>query len=384
MYKIKQFITSIRACLKKHFVYRHTPLCGIFNTNSLDAARCAALIWFELPIKFNVHPEKNIFQARSGSQTCLRAASRYIGPGLLSAILCIIFLIGNSVRSASLSSGILLPDSEAGLFSWSGEEVNKTDGAIFSLMKQEGLNALYQNFSSKNSRQTQMSIFVEMAMEQDIVVYDLTGDASWGLDPSGERLCEAVRETASYNRRIRRKFLARRAADGKPWDVIPQLAGIVFDVEPYTLEEWEKAPDEVMESFVFGMKEAYALAKDYHLEVIVCVPWYYEDKGQKEELEELIKNGCDRIAVMNYYRGAEIKNIATELELTKKYGKDLITIYELQKADESSVKEINTYYDLGLDGLKRNYSDVRDAYPGQPISIALHDYSALKEVLKNE
>lgn len=280
------------------------------------------------------------------------------------------------------STGQPPPPSAAGLFSWSAETVNKTDGELFKLMKEQGLTVLYQNISSKNSRQEQMSVFVESAMNEGITVYYLTGDASWGLDPDGDRLCEAVKDAVAYNRRIKRKFLARREADGKQWSTIPQLAGIVFDVEPYTLKEWDENPGKVMDNFVSGMKEAYALAQDYGLEVIVCIPFHYDNKGQQKGLEELIKNGCDSIAVMNYYRGAEVKNIATEVELASKYGKGLITIYELQKADGSSVKEINTYYNSGLAALERSYQNVLEAYPNQTISIAYHDYKALKEVLK--
>ena len=280
------------------------------------------------------------------------------------------------------STGQPPPPSAAGLFSWSAETVNKTDGELFKLMKEQGLTVLYQNISSKNSRQEQMSVFVESAMNEGITVYYLTGDASWGLDPDVDRLCEAVKDAVAYNRRIKRKFLARREADGKQWNTIPQLAGIVFDVEPYTLKEWDENPGKVMDSFVSGMKEAYALAQDYGLEVIVCIPFHYDNKGQQKGLEELIKNGCDSIAVMNYYRGAEVKNIATEVELASKYGKGLITIYELQKADGSSVKEINTYYNSGLAALERSYQSVLEAYPNQTISIAYHDYKALKEVLK--
>lgn len=280
------------------------------------------------------------------------------------------------------STGQPPPPSAAGLFSWSAETVNKTDGELFKLMKEQGLTVLYQNISSKNSRQEQMSVFAERAMEEGITVYYLTGDASWGLDPDGDRLCEAVKDAVAYNRRIKRKFLARREADGKQWSTIPQLAGIVFDVEPYTLKEWDENPGKVMDSFVSGMKEAYALAQDFGLEVIVCIPFHYDNKGQQKGLEELIKNGCDSIAVMNYYRGAEVKNIATEAALAKKYGKELINIYELQKADGSSVEEINTYYNSGLAALERSYQSVLEAYPNQTISIAYHDYKALKEVLK--
>ena len=300
----------------------------------------------------------------------------------ISVLLCAALLMGVPVYAANPAEMPPPVPESAGLFSWSAEPVNTTDGELFRLMKEQGLTVLYQNISSKNSRQEQMSVFAETAMEEGITVYYLTGAPSWGLDPEGTRLCEAVEEAAAYNRRIKRKFLARREADGKQWSTIPQLAGIVFDVEPYTLKEWDENPSKVMDSFVSGMKEAYALAQDYGLEVIVCIPFHYDNKGQQKGLEELIKNGCDSIAVMNYYRGAEVKNIATEVELASKYGKGLITIYELQKADGSSVKEINTYYNSGLAALERSYQSVLEAYPNQTISIAYHDYKALKEVLK--
>ena len=316
----------------------------------------------------------------AGVQTCSRASprrGRYV-----SILLCAMLLLEGPVYAAKPAEKPSSVSGAAGLFSWSAETVNKTDGELFKLMKQEGLNVLYQNISTKNSRQEQMSVFAESAMEEGITVYYLTGDPSWGLDPDGDRLCEAVKDAAAYNRRIKRKFLERREADGKPWTTVPQLAGIVFDVEPYTLEEWDKDPGKVMGSFVSGMTEAYALAKDYGLEVIVCIPWHYDNKGQQKVLEELIQNGCDSIAVMNYYRGAEIKNIATEVELVQKHGKGIITIYELQKADGHGVKEINTYYNSGLTALKKSYARVLEAYPEQTISIAYHDYRALKEVLK--
>ena len=180
----------------------------------------------------------------------------------VSALLCAALLLevpGNAAMPAEKQTA---DSGTAGLFSWNAETVNKTDGALFKLMKGQGLTALYQNISSKNSRQEQMSAFVESAMDEGITVYHLTGDASWGLDSNGERLCEAVNEAVAYNRRIERKFLARRATDGKPWNTIPKLAGIVFDVEPYTLKEWDRDPEKVMERFVSGMKKHTHWRKD--------------------------------------------------------------------------------------------------------------------------
>ena len=56
--------------------------------------------------------------------------------------------------------------------------------------------------------------------------------------------------------------------------------------------------------------------------------------SQQKGLEELIENGCDRIAVMNYYRGAEIKNIATEVDLVQKHGKGIMFSVRLPPGQE--------------------------------------------------
>ena len=46
-------------------------------------------------------------------------------------------------------------------------------------------------------------------------------------------------------------------------------------------------------------------------------------------LEQIVKEGCDGIAVMNYNRADEYGQMETEVELAEKYGKKVICIYEL-------------------------------------------------------
>lgn len=303
---------------------------------------------------------------------------------ILPAVLCVLLVVG---LLYDRSKPICLPPSdvplsvpsESGLFSWSSEMVNQPEGDLFPLMKQMGANVLYQGFSAKSSPE-QMASFLEKAMTEGVKVYQLTGTRAWGLDPEGTKLCQAVETAADYNRKTENLFIEQQG--GRiPQDNIPRLTGIMFDVEVYLLDEWDEDPDKVMNDFVSGMKKAYTLAKGYGLEVIVCVPWYYDKKGQTEGLEELIRDGCDAIAVMNYYRGAEVKNIATEVKLVSKYGKELITIYEMQKADGRGIKEVNTYHDRGLDAVRENYSNLLRAYPGESIPIAYHEYRALRELL---
>ncbi len=313
-----------------------------------------------------------------------RASLPLIG-GLLFVVLLLVLLLFRTpcfILSPDDTPLAAPPDgADAGLFSWSSTTVNESDGDLFPLMKQEKMNVLYQNFSSKTSNPEQMTAFLETALEEGITVYHLTGHSAWALDPEGKKICEAVETAALYNQQTEQTFLEWRKADGKSWDTIPRLNGIMLDIEPYTLDEWDEDADAVMDSFVSGMKKAYTLAQAHDLQLILCIPWYYEKKGQQEGLEELIANGCDSIAVMNYYRGAEIKNIALETTLVQKYGKGIITIYELQKANGRGIKEINSYHDLGLYAARENFAAVQAAYPEQTISVAFHHYRVLEEVL---
>ena len=139
-----------------------------------------------------------------------------------------------------------------------------------------------------------------------------------------------------------------------------------------------------MDSFVAGMKTAYDRAKGYGLEVIVCMPYYFDSKGFERELETLIRSCCDKAAVMNYYRGKEIEHVETEAALAEKYNKELLSIYELKAPGTHGLTEKNTYYEEGLEAVEENFLQLKDAYPDQTIAMALHDFEALEEVLGRE
>lgn len=260
------------------------------------------------------------------------------------------------------------PESSGGaLFSWSTGIV-ADPGRLFQVMKEQKLNVLYQNFSRDLDEESIVS-FLSNAEEQGTDVYFLTGDPQWALQPEGNTLCEEVDRMAEINRTL----------PGK------KLKGILIDVEPYLLDEWENgSAQEVMDSFVAGMKTAYDRAKGYGLEVIVCMPYYFDSKGFERELETLIRSCCDKAAVMNYYRGKEIEHIETEAALAKKYNRELLSVYELKAPGTHGLTEKNTYFEEGLEAVEENFIQLTDAYPDQTISMALHDFEALEEVLGRE
>lgn len=255
------------------------------------------------------------------------------------------------------------------LFSWKAFEVLEGRMELFETMKAHKLNTLYQVFSSKLEEDDIIS-FLEEAAEDNINVYFLEGSPEWALEEEVESMCLSVDRALEIN---------GQAGEAKG------VKGILFDVEPYLLEEWEeRGPKEVMNSFVKGMKTAYQKAHEGGLEVIVCIPYFYENLGVSEQMEALIKSCSDSVAVMNYYQEKEIEHLKTEAELSDRYGKKLINIYELQAPGEHGLKDDNTYYEEGMEGVEENFASLRKTFSGQNISIAIHEYKALLEVTGRE
>lgn len=300
------------------------------------------------------------------------------------AVAAMLFCVSGCGRQAE-------PESKDALFSWRSAAVTQEREALFSTMQKQKLSVLYQDFSSSLFEED-ISGFLEAAAEGGIEVYLLTGDPAWAEENSGY-LCREVERAAAINEAVavsqaakkeesQKQAPAKQPSARKEQDI--RLAGILFDVEPYLLDEWEDNRRAIMDSMIRGMKSAYELAQENGLELILCIPYYYDTKGLESCLETLIKDCCDSVAVMNYYREKEARHMETEAAFAKQYGKPLITIYELKAPGTHGLVEENTYHEEGLLAVRENFERLRNIYEGQPLSMAFHDYEALKEVMEHE
>ena len=271
-----------------------------------------------------------------------------------------------------LSAGALLWHQEArqemaggrkGLFCWDTPEA-KSAQWLWALTRRCGVDELYAAFPGEAEEQ---EAFLLAAQAEGLKVYWLTGDPSWAADPEG-------------NEMLRQAEWAGTLRTAHP----ETLRGIVFDVEPYLLDEWDGDADALMRSFASAAQCAYERARQLGLEMILCVPYYYDTSGHAGALETLISSACDRVAVMNYYREDEAGHIETEAACAQAHGKGLIHIYELQPPGEHGLQAINTYYGLGADALRQSFRALRQAYPQLALDVALHDAEALAEVMDDE
>lgn len=278
------------------------------------------------------------------------------------------FLLGFLIMSLILFSQDIQAKEASNkvVFSWKTDAVNKGGQELFELLESVGANVVYQNISADTKNKT-IKKFLKNAYKRDISVYLLVGQPDWVLDDDKAPYMEEVKRIEKYNKLVKQK---------------ETIKGIVFDVEPYTIEEWDIQKEVLMENYLSAMKNTYKEAKKKKISMVACIPYFYEELGMKAELKDLMKNACDEVAVMNYYRGKEIKHIKTEAKYALKYGKKLINIYEFQPSGTHGLIEQNTYYDLGLKAAEKNFKKMKKKYKKQDISMGLHDAETLKKLVQ--
>lgn len=255
------------------------------------------------------------------------------------------------------------------LFSWKSSEIREGREEMFQTMQEMNLNTVYQHFS-RRLKQEEIETYLLEAESKNIEVSFMDGSSKWALEENAEHAIKSIERVIEINKNL-------HTSKG--------IKSIIFDIEPYTLKEWNTSTrEEIMEKFVSGMKHAYNKAKDNNIEIIICIPYYYDTMGLSLQLEELIEKGCDKVAIMNYYKKREAKHIQQEVEFANKYGKEVINIYELKAPGTHGLIEKNTYHNDGIKAVEESFINIKRDLPNKDISIAFHDYRAVKEVLDRD
>ena len=271
---------------------------------------------------------------------------------MLIIILCLAILI--------FGIFIYMQHHKAGIFSWDADyiiHVSENDEAL-----PRTIGEIYQMFDPDSDKE-EVAAFAKYMSDNDISVYSLSGERDWYMPGSSEYMLYELRRVDEYNALL---------------DEPDRIRGVVFDIEPYVLPEWENSKSEIMEQLINELGIVYSQRGS--LEVLICIPYYYDDMGLSDSLEKLIGECCDGVMVMNYYVGNETPNIQTECELCRRYDKRLINIYELQKPDANvGIGEINTYAGRPHDNLLLSITDIICHYHYDKMSFAFHELGAFEE-----
>lgn len=214
-----------------------------------------------------------------------------------------------------------------------------------------------------------VKLLFEFAKRENIdsyIVYDENyDDQSENL----HRIKELIDEVYEYNKNSKYK-----------------IDGIAIDSEFHTLESYRELNKdgqiEVFKSYVNAMKQAHNYAAERNIKYVACIPVWL-DKLDKSQLEELIKNGCDYVQLMNYTKSSMIKNIEDEISIAKKYNKPIENIAELQKPGPHEVTDAITFYNDGLDACTNKFKEIDDTYDYDLLTFSYHYYKPVSELAKN-
>ncbi|MEG0228601.1 MAG: hypothetical protein RR446_07680 [Lachnospiraceae bacterium] len=253
-----------------------------------------------------------------------------------------------------------------GMFEWR-EETIENPKSVQMLIQDLNITKWYQEFPEDWDEKA-VSEFSGHLHEQEVEVYALFGAVEWGYESDGATLISHLKQVVEYNQTAQK--------DAK-------IKGVMIDVEPYISRKWKKNKEENMKTYVEGMRRAYQFVEGQNLQFAICIPRHYDDQGLSKELERLIAEACDEVAVMNYDCGNEVEEIRTEADLAQKYGKELHCILEFQEVGKHGLVEEKTYYNKGVEAAWKAWEEVDEAYPQLNITWDYHCTNPLLRILEN-
>ena len=256
---------------------------------------------------------------------------------------------------------IIKPDHPfgAGTFSWD----HLPDEEDIECLVSNNITEIYQYLKPEYSDEEIVS-FLRRMSDKGIDVYILDGEPTWSyLD--NFRYAEAVIDRIAYIN----NYVSRRE----------RIIGVVYDIEPYVLDKWHSTPQLIMDEYIENMKALRDKIerRSYNIEMCICVPYSFDLMGYEEHLNSLI-DSSDQVFVLNYNKANEIEDIRTEVEMSARLGKRIVTVYELQPGLLSQTNNSVTYYKDGLGAIKTSYDKMLNAYEGNKLGIAYHTLNYLK------
>lgn len=254
------------------------------------------------------------------------------------------------------------------MFEWDGSSILRIEEAL-DLVSRLGITHWYQEIEFSDLESQELSAFIEALTEVNVEVYALAGVREWGLEKDGASLIAYMDNVRVYNADVSEK---------------QQIDGIMVDVEPYLLDGWEDDRETNMDTYVSGMIKAHEWAENNSLSLIACIPRHYDDQGLSVQLERLIAQGCDEVAVMNYGCGDEVEKIETEALLAVRYGKPLHCILEFQEVGKHGLTEEETYRNKGLEAAREVWNQVEAAFEDAQLVRDYHWTDPIWDMLEQE
>lgn len=253
------------------------------------------------------------------------------------------------------------------VFNWDKLENEQVSQSMISFFHELQINALFQGYYQP-ANLTKRDSMLETLNEANIDLYYVIGDPDYAYTDNCSKLMGEIQNIISE---------IENCNNGEV------VKGIILDIEPYLLDEWEDKKNMIMDQYLKNLRIVYQSIETADLKLILCIPYYFDDMGLSSYLEELVADACDGLAIMNYYRNNEAKRISYEVSLCRKYDKQCINIYEFLEPGRHELEDINTYYHQGIEAAKDSFNSLQQEF-GNELGLSFHDYKTVRRLLANE
>ncbi|UOQ43914.1 hypothetical protein MUN89_18905 [Halobacillus salinarum] len=258
---------------------------------------------------------------------------------------------------------------------WDVSQIKGKEEETIEFAKDKNVNLIYLHVSLKKFDEEAYQTFIKEASSENIEVYALGGDPSWGLEDNRKSLDKFADRIKNYNDESRKD---------------QQFKGVHLDIEPYLLPEWERNQQEVVNQWVGNMeylKDKIKQGTDLH--VSGDFPFWLnqvEVAKTHESLGEWMVGHLDSITIMAYRDSTNgkngIKHLVTPLvETAANQKKSVIIGVNVINTDEG---KHTTFYDSSPIKMNRELNDLKKEFKGHPGygGVAVHDYSHWKKWMK--
>lgn len=278
-------------------------------------------------------------------------------------------MIKNPVQ---ITSNQDIPNRNYSIWSWTADSVlDAHDTSVF--LKNYKINKVYQHFDLDSLTYNDIRNYVKVLQEKDIMVNWLTGDPSWVLTNKHSKILNAIRKINDYNKYITNGY--------------QKINTIQFDIEPYTLDEWNTDEQGVIEQYQEAISIAYEECLRLGLSMAICIPsWFdsktYNNKFGEGNLYDFVSKNSSCTVLMAYNVNKYLSISADEIKMNKENRKRIAIGLETKPVGEHSLTTDETFGDKPISDL---YSAFETIYQylstisfDDRYEFAIHDLVAFK------
>ena len=293
--------------------------------------------------------------------------------------------VGYSTLNTTLlveSSGTVEGEPTKGNSMYSWQDFPMMDAnidATIQTLKELNVTTVYHSFLDSDFTNGNANRIISKMSLNGIKVYHVMGSPAWYT--SKDYVVPAIDQIYNYNLSVKSSS--------------ELITGIVFDIEPYLLDEFLN--DQITEFIRYSntMVDVSNYMRAHDLKTGIAIPSWYdvyttdnvsfteeENARAKTALENLIKS-VDMTSIMNYTKEGMVENIAGEVAIAKEFNANIESIIEFHRPAGDEVPENVTVWgeDDPLQYTKSQWDAMSERYDYENLTFSYHYLECILERL---